>query len=191
MFSAPVTQPDHATRAVSCALEMDAFSRHFVKETQAQGICLGKTRIGVHTGAVLVGNFGGNTMFDFRALGDPITTCSRLETVNKHLGTCICVSRQTADQCNHFLGRPVGHLILQGKALGIEVFEPLDPGTAPDAPRLLAYRKAYGMLEKEDPEAVRAFSALVQNDPNDPLPRFHLKRLQKGETGVTVVMNAK
>ena len=43
-------------------------------------------------GEVIVGNFGGSTIFDYRALGDPVNTAARLESVNKHLGTRLCLS---------------------------------------------------------------------------------------------------
>ncbi len=191
MFSAPVTQPDHARRAVSCALAMDAFSQRFVKETREKGIPLGITRIGVHTGEVLVGNFGGSAMIDYRALGDPINTCARLETLNKHLGTRVCVSRQTADMCEGFRGRPAGNLVFKGKTVGIDVFEPLEETADGKLPETSAYMDAYGMLEREEPGTLNAFHALVKDNPDDPLSLFHLRRLQKGESGVTVIMTEK
>ena len=87
MFSAPVPQADHRARALACALEMDAFASRYAADLQAKGVRFGKTRIGIHSGEVIVGNFGGSTMFDYRALGDPVNTVARLESVNKHLGT--------------------------------------------------------------------------------------------------------
>src|SRR6185437_9231516 len=48
-FNAPVDQPDHAERAVRCALEIDRFVEAFRSEQKAKGIAFGKTRIGVHT----------------------------------------------------------------------------------------------------------------------------------------------
>ena len=86
-----------------------------IKELQARGIGFGYTRIGVHTGEVIVGNFGGSTIFDYRALGDPVNTASRLESVNKHLGTRVCVSEATLAGCTGVVTRPVGRLVLIGK----------------------------------------------------------------------------
>jgi adenylate cyclase len=56
MFSAPVVQPNHAERAVACALAMDRFAHAFTQRQQQMGISFGKTRIGVNTGHVMVGN---------------------------------------------------------------------------------------------------------------------------------------
>lgn len=190
IFSAPVIQEDHAARAVACAVDLDVFARKFSEDKQQQGIPLGGTRIGVHTGMVIIGNFGGKTMFDYRALGDPINTCSRLETVNKHLGTRICVSRETVDKCPGFSGRPIGTLVLKGKSQGIETFEPLTRAEMASAP-VQAYLAAYQLMARNDPRAREAFAALSKEYPLDPLSRFHLNRLTQGATGVVVVMDQK
>lgn len=190
IFSAPVVQEDHAARAVACALELDEFAVRFTEEKRNQGIALGGTRIGVHTGTVIIGNFGGKTMFDYRALGDPINTCSRLETVNKQLGTRVCVSRETVDRCPGFTGRPVGNLLLKGKTQGIEAYEPLRQEDL-DSPGIRAYLAAYDLMRASDVRAKDAFASLVGAFPSDPLAGFHLGRLEKGATGDLVILESK
>src|SRR5688500_10075759 len=59
LFGAPGEQPDHAACAVACALELDTFAESFRERWRANGIRLGVTRIGVHAGPAIVGNFGG------------------------------------------------------------------------------------------------------------------------------------
>ena len=56
LFGAPADQPDHATRAIACALDLDAFAQVFRETWKGSGIALGVTRIGVHTGPAVVGN---------------------------------------------------------------------------------------------------------------------------------------
>ena len=177
MFSAPLTQPDHAARAVACALDMDVFAQDFAAARQAEGVPFGLTRIGVHGGPVLVGNFGGGTIFDYRALGDPVNTASRLEALNKHLGTRVCVSAATAQATPGFAGRPVGRFLLKGKHEPIAAFE---PSTGDHA----AWSRAYALLDAADPAAQAALAALD----GDPVAQFHLARLRRGESGATVVM---
>ena len=190
MFSAPVVQPDHAERAVACALAMDEFAQAFSLLQQGRGIPFGKTRIGVNTGDVLVGNFGGKVMLDYRALGDAINTAARLETINGHLGTRISVSESSVKKCEHFRGRPAGRLVLKGKKNPVTVFEPL---TAEEdaSDRILHYRTAYALMESESAEAVQAFQSLQSQYPEDPLVNFHVRRLESGDTGSLVVMTQK
>jgi adenylate cyclase len=187
MFSAPVAQPDHATRAVACALAMDRFAQGFAGRKRAEGVALGRTRIGVNTGWVAVGNVGGQELVDYRALGDAVNTASRLEGANRALGTRVLVSGATAGACPGFLGRPAGTLILAGKSEGVDAFEPLTAAEAA-APAAAAYRRAFALLAGRDPAAEAAFAALAAERPGDPLAAFHLARLRAGESGTMIAL---
>ena len=190
IFSAPILQPDHAQRAVACALAMDDFANTFRLRKQAEGVPIGIARVGVNTGTVTIGNVGGKDFVDYRALGDAVNTAARLETVNGQLGTRICVSGSTVALCPGFVGRPVGSLVLKGKSVGIDAYEPL---TAEDAASssTAAYLAAYNLLEQEAPESEATFASLVEEYPDDPLAKFHLNRLRNGDGGTTVILTSK
>ncbi len=190
MFSAPLVQQDHAARALACALEMDAFAQECSRRQRELGVPFGRTRIGVNTGNVLIGNFGGKTMLDYRALGDAINTAARLETINKQLGTRICMSGTSVAQCEGFIGRPAGRLVLKGKTEAVETFEPLTAEQAAQ-PHVVEYLAAYQLMEAEAPQAIEAFHKLAEKYPDDPLAAYHAKRLAAGETGCRVVMTSK
>ncbi|MBF0447219.1 MAG: adenylate/guanylate cyclase domain-containing protein [Magnetococcales bacterium] len=190
LFSTPIVQPDHAARAIACAADMDTFAQQFSQEQTKLGIPLGKTRIGVHSGQVLVGNFGGTKMLDYRALGDPINTASRLESVNKHLGTQVCISADTCRQCPDFIGRPIASLVLKGKSEPVEVFEPLSK-EAWESPRIQAYLDGFKLLQDESPLALQTFNELADRFPDDPAIQLHHNRLQANEQGVLLVMDKK
>jgi adenylate cyclase len=192
LFSAPVQQADHRQRALDCALEMDAFATAYAVRMQATGLAWGLTRIGVHTGEVIVGNFGGKALFDYRALGDPINTAARLETVNKHLGTRVCVSQAILDGCVGFDVRAVGRLLLKGKSQPLQVFT---PNAALEAAACAApedYALAMRLLKpgpaQDAPAARVQFEALALRYPHDPLLALHLKRLREGATDDLIVM---
>ena len=182
MFGAPIEQADHAARGVACAMELDLYAQEFRKRKMAEGIPLGVTRIGVHTGPVIVGNFGGELFFDYTAHGDAIITAARLETVNKYFHTRICVSEKVVEHIPDFKGRPIGRVVLKGQSRELKLFEPLDEERAA-LPAMLAYRDAFARLEARDPGASQAFAAVVGQFDEDPLATFHLKRLLAGETG--------
>lgn len=194
MFSAPVPQPDHPQRALNCALEMHAFATRYAAELQSQGIPFGQTRIGVHSGEVIVGNFGGKAIFDYRALGDPVNTAARLESVNKHLGTLVCVSEVTLASCTGFTVRPVGRLVLKGKSTALQVFEPLPDELPAHYAPLEAYRTAYTAMEQGNLDSVTKFAALHETYPEDPLVSLHQTRLNRADlAGITdqIVMDTK
>jgi len=193
MFSAPVQQFDHRQRALNCAIAMQRFATRYADDLKAKGIAFGHTRMGVHSGEVIVGNFGGSTIFDYRALGDPVNTASRLESVNKHLGTRICVSEATLAGCSGVVARPVGRLVLKGKSQPLMVFQPIHDGLelAGASTEDPDYAAAYALLTQDTQAAIRAFEQLAKARPNDPLVILHLHRLQEKHDGDLIVMTEK
>jgi adenylate cyclase len=190
MFSAPVAQSDHQRRAINCALAMQRFASHYQSELVARGINFGSTRIGIHTGEVIVGNFGGNSIFDYRALGDTVNTTSRLEGANKYLGTLVCISEATLSGCPDIKTRPIGRLLVQGKTMPLTVHEPLDSFYFSEA-EVKEYLKAYELMQKKLPEAMEAFRKLTEKRPDDHLAALHLNRLASGNTGELIELNLK
>lgn len=183
IFGAPLQQPDHAARAVACALAIDRFARELAARLTEEGVPIGATRIGVHTGSAIVGDFGGEAYFHYTALGDAVNTAARLESANKQLGTRMCVSADTVASIPDFVGRPIGRLVVRGKTNVIQAFEPL--GEAPSE-ALEAYVSAFRKLEGGDPQCLQSFASYVATYGADPLASFHLKRLLAGEIGSTI-----
>ncbi len=190
MFNAPTDQPDHADRAVGCALELDTFCQSYAHDQNLLGVELGETRIGVNTGTTVVGNFGGMIRFDYTAHGDAINTAARLESANRFLGTRICVSVTTKDNCKNGRFRPVGKLKLRGKADELEVFEPIDEAHIDDQ-NLDEYENAYALMEGCDPDAVDCFRLLSERYPDDRLIAFHACRLEAGNYGTAIILSEK
>jgi adenylate cyclase len=188
LFGAPGEQPDHAARAVACALDLDDYAEQFRTRWCDRNIRLGVTRIGLHAGPAIVGNFGGDRFFDYTAYGDTINTAARLEGANKQLCTRICVSGTLAGKVPDFKGRPVGDLVLRGKTEALRAFEPLRAEKF-NSVATASYMDAFAKLETDDPKAIAAFAAHVGNQPDDQLASFHLKRLLNGQTGTRIVMD--
>ncbi len=187
LFGAPGEQPDHASRAVVCALALDDYAQSICEQYRGKGIALGATRIGVHAGPAIVGAFGGGRFFDYTAYGDTINVAARLEAANKQLGTRICVSAPLVAKAENFKGRPVGDLVLRGKTEALRAFEPLRPEQY-DSPATKSYLEAFARLEANDPGAVAAFAAHIGKEPGDQLASFHLRRLLNGATGTRIAM---
>jgi adenylate cyclase len=189
-FGAPIDQPDHADRAVSAALAVDRFARRFSAEQKARGIHFGHTRIGVHTGIAIVGNVGTRSRLKYSALGDMLNTGSRLEGLNKTIGTTVCVSGEIVSKAQRHRFRPIGSFVVKGRQAATDVFEPL---AAEDlqANRIDRYEAAYRMLMAGLPEAAEQFAALQRDYTEDPCVAFHCQRLAAGERGTLIVMTEK
>src|SRR5450432_1645139 len=129
LFNAPGDQADYATRAIACAQDLDSWAQAFRERWKEKGVNFGVTRIGVHAGPALVGNFGGSRFFDYTAYGDTINTAARLEAAHKFLRTRICVSATVAEATENFQGRPVGDLMLRGRSEPLRAYEPLPKAT--------------------------------------------------------------
>jgi adenylate cyclase len=172
---------------MKCVLELDRYARNFISQVDAKQLGFGRTRIGVHTGMAVVGNFGGDAFFDYTAHGDVINTASRLENANKHLGTTICLSGETKSRCKDILFRPVGQLLLKGKTGSIETFEPLLENS-PEYCEISVYHEAYHLLDSEKNNAAEVFLKLARQFPGDPLVQMHASRLARGESGSVIVL---
>ncbi|MGE0093852.1 MAG: CHASE2 domain-containing protein [Alphaproteobacteria bacterium] len=185
-FGAPLDQPDHSARAVACALALDRFAEDF----RAAHPQFGVTRIGVHAGEAVVGNFGGTARIDYTAMGDTVNTAARLEGANKFFGTRVLVSGTTAQDAPGTALRPVGEVVFKGKSTAIPVFTPVTNVTAAGT-KAARYDQAYESLKVGEEGALAAFQSLAEEDPEDGLVAFHLRRLMRGERGVTIRLEEK
>jgi adenylate cyclase len=113
--------PDANLRAAACraALEIAEAIRAF---NQQQTVTL-QTRIGMHAGHILVGNIGAVDHFEYRPVGDIVNTASRMEGMNKYLGTQILVSDQVLHRVQGFMTRLLGVFQPFGKANAITIHE--------------------------------------------------------------------
>ena len=93
---------DLSLRRNACAgaLEVAEAVRRFNQSNQVVNL---PTRISIHAGAIFLGNIGAGAHYEYGATGDTITTASRLDGLNKHLGTNILVSAEVIRDLDDFL----------------------------------------------------------------------------------------
>ncbi len=189
-FGAPLQISDHAQRATTCAIALDVYARKFKDSKAARAVNFGGTRIGVHTGLAVVGNFGGDTFFDYTAHGDTVNTAARLESANRHFATNICVSGATVEQCPDSSFRPIGTLVLKGKTESVDAFEPVSARQL-KSKRVCGYLKAFELMQNGDSNAAAAFNDLARLYPQDALIAFHTERLAKNAVGSRILLAEK
>lgn len=112
-----------AQHAVACAL---AFNRRLLElnqEWQKRGLPRIYMRVGIHTGSLVAGSFGGVVRMEYTAIGDTVNTASRLESFDKLVAPpndtnpCrILISDETYRHVFHlYEGCVVGEYQLKGK----------------------------------------------------------------------------
>ena len=184
-WNAPTPVPDHADRALRCAILMqrkmdDLNERWLVHDSDAETMLV---RIGLNTGEVVVGNVGGKDRFDYSAIGDAVNLGARLEPANKSYGTLVMASENTvrAAKREDFRLRVLDFMTVKGKIEPVTVYEVLEmAGVAlsPEKEEAIEYYEA-GMkaYRGRDWELAREyFKAGVDADPGDGPSKVYLER---------------
>jgi len=112
--------PVPLNEACLAAVEIELAMREFRKSIGGSGL---PTRIGLHSGEILLGNIGAAQHYEYRAVGDIVNTATRIEGLNKYLGTRILVSREVLSIAEMFLARDLGLFLLAGKTRPVHVYE--------------------------------------------------------------------
>ncbi|MDR3557398.1 MAG: adenylate/guanylate cyclase domain-containing protein [Syntrophobacteraceae bacterium] len=170
-WNAPADQPDHARRACRAALRCQEKIRERREEYERIAGSPVRMRIGINTGAVVVGNMGSTQRFDYTVLGDAANLASRLEGANKFFGTDIMISGETWQRTsNSFAGRRLGSIRVVGRATPVEVFELT--GRVPDTDHDAFHRALACCLEKKWEQALELF----ESRPRDPVSKLYADR---------------
>jgi len=187
-WGAPIAREDDAVRAAKAGYEIWLAGEAFREEVAAMDPDLpkvGKTRVGLHFGEAVIGNFGGDTRIQYTALGDSMNTAARLEAANKPLQSSVMASREFVEQSDLDWWRPMGRVQLRGRAKPVDIFEP-----APEFPSEDREKLANAMAQAEQEPA--AASAIVQEvlarHPDDLALQNLSERITKlGEGGAYVL----
>jgi adenylate cyclase len=114
-FGALQTCPDHAARAVSCAIEMQLLRRARDKENYARGWPPMEIGIGINTGSAVVGNMGSHLRIKYGVVGHSVNLAARIETFT--VAGQILVSDSTREAIGDMLVSQ-GPLEAEGKGVG-------------------------------------------------------------------------
>ncbi len=124
-FGAPLPQPDHAARAVQCALAMLDALADLNGAREAAGAPPLDIGIGLHTGQAVVGEIGPSERREYTIIGDTVNVASRVEGLTKERLTPILATQATRDASgDYFEWRAAGASELRGRSGPIELFAP-------------------------------------------------------------------
>src|SRR5262249_40139583 len=105
VWSGPAYAPSACREAVTAALELLDFVENFNLAHPDQRL---PTRIGIHAGSALFGVVGGAGRYASTIVGDVANTASRIEGLNKQLGTRLLASEEVLHELTGFELRPLG-----------------------------------------------------------------------------------
>ncbi|WP_446810933.1 CHASE2 domain-containing protein [Methylomonas sp. 2BW1-5-20] len=180
-FDAPATQQRRA--ACLAALEMATAVEAFNLSSSLAPLA---TRIGLHEGDLTLGSLDAGSSSHYRAIGDTVNIASRIQGVNKYLGTRILASHSIAAELDDIVSRPVGKFRVVGRTEPVTLVEIVGLKHCGDAQP----NEVHGLFndglaafqQGRWPEAANLFQAALTRDANDGPSRFYLeKALEFGE----------
>lgn len=127
VFGAPEAQPDHAERALRCAIAMQARQVELNAEGWGvDGLPSLAVGIGVNTGPVIAGTVGGGGRLEYTVVGDAVNVASRLQSeagAGEIVATDATVA--AAPDIRH---EAVGSRKVKGRAEPVEVYRITEGG---------------------------------------------------------------
>ena len=182
IFGAPLPLKDHAILACSAALEIQRILERPPSGPGPQKSW--KTRIGMTSGPMVVGNVGSADRLGYTAIGDTVNLASRLEGANKGYGTSIMISETTRREIGEaFETRELDLLAVKGKKNALLVYELLGKFGEVPAPALELKRRfedgVHWYRERAFEKALSAFESSLAVKPEDAAARLYLDRCRE------------
>jgi adenylate cyclase len=170
-------------RACMAALDIGNAVKRF---NDSSGTVPLPTRLGLHSGTILLGNIGAEDHFEYRPMGDIVNTASRIEGLNKYLGTGILASEEVCDQLQGFVFRELGQFLLAGKSNPVLIRELIcRDGECSETDRALcsSFAMALGAFRaRKWEEALELFAAARRISGRDHPSDFYIERCREYQT---------
>jgi class 3 adenylate cyclase len=123
-WGAPRPLSDHAVQACLAAIKCRDHARAAAEQQRQKGQLPMLTRIGLNSGAAIIGNIGYDERLNYTAVGDMVNLGSRLEGLNKIYGTEILISEATWLLAQDAIeARFVDVVAVKGKSVPVRIYE--------------------------------------------------------------------
>ncbi len=186
-WGAPVALPNTPALACQAALQCQRILPTLNKTWRQEGKPMLQTRIGIHTGEVIVGNVGSESRLNYTIIGDSVNLASRLESANRIYKTSILISEQTYLAVrDDFHCRFLDIITVKGKRTGVKVYELVAQSKDLVSTSFLNLQTQYEhafehYLEQKWQEAQTLLQALIKQYPHEPVVEMLMQRCQHFE----------
>lgn len=187
-WGAPIARSDDAERAAKAGYAMWQAGEDFRAEVAAMDPNLpkiGKTRVGLHFGEAVVGNFGGDMRIQYTALGDSMNTAARLEAANKPLQSNVSASSEFIEKSNADWWVPMGRIVLRGRSKPVDIYQPKPDLSEEDRAKL---EKVVQVSDTEPELAKTLLDEVAAGHPEDSALQNYCKRIRNLNDGGAYVL---
>ncbi len=122
LFGAPIAHEDHAQRACYAALNLQSEIARYATEVKREHGLGFSTRMGIHSGDVVVGKIGDDLRMDYTAQGHTVGLAQRMEALASP-DTCYLTDATAALVSGYFQLRDLGDFELKGVSAPLRVHE--------------------------------------------------------------------
>jgi adenylate cyclase len=183
-WGAPNDIANPAAAAIDCALKMlDGLRRLRQDDERFADVDIG---IGIATGEVVVGNFGGAQRFDYSAVGDTVNLASRLEGLTRHFQVHLLVNRQTlVEAAGNYCAREVGLVKVKGKEQLVPIVDVAGyAGNGIDPTFYQRFNRALEHIRNGEATAANTMLRALSNEaPDDALVNLYLEKIVEATDG--------
>jgi adenylate cyclase len=183
-WGAPIPIDDPINQACKAALQC-----HFACNINHQSLGLPnwRTRFGLHTGEVIVGNFGTSNRMNYTVIGDTVNSTSRIAALNKLYGTWVIISDTIYNAVGKdYATRPLDRVLMRGKKEEMTVYELVGTlqGELRASPEQLTlcqlFKEAYNLYQQRKfVEARTFFAEIATKYPDDYPTKLYLSRIDQ------------
>jgi adenylate cyclase len=175
-------RPDVKLHRQACraALQLRAEVAQFNASRGAQAL---PTGFGLNSGELLLGNIGAAQRYEYRAVGDIVNTASRVQGLNRQLGTQILISDATRRGAGPLVARDLGCFYVVGKRSPVRIHELWGAerdATPPETRLIEAFGAALDRFAAGELEAARdGWRRLLAEAPDDGPSRFYVVECER------------
>jgi adenylate cyclase len=172
----PSTEPDLSLHQMACEAALSI--NHSLEQSNLEPKLF--TRIGLHAGELVMSHVGAIDHFEYRAVGDMVNTTSRIENLNKLLGTAILASSEVVNGLKDIVSREVGQFAVAGKQQSVTIHE-IASLSSNATPQLHQLHEDFAAalaewMEGERTLAHEKFKRILDQHPDDGPTKYYIEQ---------------